>query len=110
RRPSCSQLDVCGTAGANTSLHKLPYVLRISLSLSSLSRKRRQEDAFRHAGSLAYAQRDAGIPPSSPRKRGPRACPPAFARGRLWHEQGATDRSMTEKRPCVDILASKRNG
>src|SRR5205823_4463038 len=47
--------------------------------------------------------------PSSPRKRGPRACPPAFARGRLWHEQGAAERG-SEKRPCVYILASKRNG
>ena len=39
---------------------------------------------------------------SSPRKRGPRACP--------WHEQGAVDRGVSEKRPCVYILASKRNG
>jgi len=39
---------------------------------------------------------------SFPRKRGPRAC--------RWHEQGAIDRCMNVRRPCVYILASKRNG
>jgi len=45
-----------------------------------------------------------------PAKAGTQSLPPVHARGRLWHEQGAAHRSMSEKRPCVYILASKRNG
>src|SRR5215472_3206512 len=63
-------------AGACPSnwLHKLAYVLRVSL------RYPHSEGDYKS--------------PSSPRKRGPRAA----------------DRGMSEKRPCVYILASKRNG
>ena len=43
--------------------------------------------------------------------RRPRASgDPELAPGMNGHEQGATDRNMSEKRPCVYILASKRNG
>ena len=37
-----------------------------------------------------------------PAKAGTQACP--------WHEQGATTLQMIQKRPCVYILASRRNG
>jgi putative endonuclease len=49
-----------------------------------------------------YAHRDAVIISVIPAKAGTQSCP--------WQEQEAVDRGMNERRPCVYILASKRNG
>ena len=62
-------------------------------------------DDTRHVSSrcrTVYAHRDAVIISVIPAKAGTQSCP--------WHEQGAVDRGMNERRPCVYILASKRNG
>ena len=66
---------------------------------------RRSDDKKTRVGStgrLVHFYHDAVTTPSSPRKRGPRACP--------WREQGEIDRCINVRRPCVYIPASRRHG
>jgi putative endonuclease len=62
--------------------------------VSSFSREGRRENIIRSTGSLGSAHRDRGTISVVPAKAGTQAA----------------DRGRNEKRPCVYILASKRNG